>query len=96
MTRLRLGGRARADLEAIWEYTARQWDIDQAEAYLRVIDQAMVLLRENPRLGRDAGDERAGYFKFPALSHVIYYRLQSGTLDVIRILHKNMDAGQHM
>lgn len=96
MIRLRLSDRARADLDGIWEYTVRRWDVDQAEAYLRAVNQAMMLLRENPRLGRDASDVKPGYFKFPASSHVIYYKLLPGTLDVIRILHKSMDAEQHL
>lgn len=96
MIRLRLSNRARADLDGIWEYTVRRWDVDQAEAYLRVVNQAMALLRENPRLGRDVSDVKPGYFKFPVSSHVIYYKLPPGTLDVIRILHKSMDAEQHL
>jgi len=96
MMRLRLSDPARADLDGIWEYTARRWSVDQAEAYLRAINQALALLRDNPRLGRNAGGVKPGYFKFPALSHVIYYRLPSGTLDVIRVLHKSMDAEQHL
>ena len=96
MMRLRLSERARADLDGIWEHTAQRWDIDQAEAYLRAINQALTLLRENPRLGRNVGDAKPGYFKFPAVSHVIYYKLPPGTLDVIRILHKTMDAELHL
>jgi len=96
MMRLRLSDRARADLDGIWEYTAQRWGVDQAEAYLRIVNQAIALLRENPRLGRSASDVKPGYFKFVTLSHVIYYKLPPGTLDVIRILHKSMDVERHL
>ena len=96
MMRLRLSHRARADLDGIWLYTAQRWSVEQAEAYLRGIGQAVTLLCENPRLGRDASEIKPGYFKSPALSHVIYYKLPSGTLDVIRILHKSMDTEHHL
>ena len=96
MIALRLSPRARSDLDAIWHYTAKEWSIEQAEAYLRVLAQTMKLLCDNPRLGRDAGDVRRGYFKFPSGSHVIYYRLSADHLEVIRILHKRMDAERYL
>lgn len=96
MMRLRLSDRARADLDGIWKYTTQRWSVDQAEAYLLIINEAMTLLRENPRLGRDASEVKPGYFKFPAQSHVIYYKLPINTLDVVRILHKSMDAEHHL
>jgi plasmid stabilization system protein ParE len=67
----------------------------QGEIYLLGINLAMMLLRDHPRLGRNVHDVRPGYFKFPALPNVVYYRLSSDTLDTISILHKNMDAEQH-
>lgn len=94
--RLRFSYHARADLDGIWEYTVERWSVNQAEAYLRGIGQAIALLRENPRLGRDVSNIKPGYFKFPALSHVIYYKLPTGTLDVIRVLHKSMDTEHHL
>jgi toxin ParE1/3/4 len=94
--RLRLSPRARIDLDEIWNYSARAWSVEQAEAYLDALGQTLALLTANPRLGRDAGDIRPGYLKFPTASHVIYYRLSERTLDVIRILHRSMDAGRHL
>ena len=92
--KLRLSPRARSDLDEIWEFSMRAWGVEQAEAYLRSLSQTFALLAANPHLGREANDIRTGYLKFPASSHVIYYRL-SETLDVIRILHRSMDAGRH-
>lgn len=96
MIALRFAPRARVDIDGIWNYTTRKWNTDQAEAYLLAIDQAVNLLRENPRLGRKADDIAHGLFKFPVASHVIYYRLVSGTLSIVRVLHKSMDAERHL
>ena len=96
MIALRFAPRARADIDGIWNYTVQKWNVDQAEAYLRVINQALSLLRANPRLGRSAGDIGHDLFKFPAASHIIYYRLTSGTLHVVRILHKSMDVERQL
>ncbi|QIG46370.1 type II toxin-antitoxin system RelE/ParE family toxin [Nordella sp. HKS 07] len=96
MIALRFTPRARADFDGIWDYTAENWNLDQAEAYLRAINQALNLLRANPRLGRSASDIGQGLFKFPVASHIIYYRFASSTLIVVRLLHKSMDVEQHL
>jgi toxin ParE1/3/4 len=96
MISLRFAPRARADIDGIWNYTTQKWNMDQAEAYLLAIEHAVNLLRENPRLGRNASDIGEGLFKFPVASHFIYYRLTSNRLDVVRILHKSMDVERHL
>ena len=96
MNRLKLAPAARADLDAIWSYTAKNWNTDQAESYIRNLTQAMRTLAQNPALGKAIDDVRPGYLKFPTGSHVIYYRRTSTGIDVIRLLHKRMDADRHI
>ena len=52
---------ARADLDAIWTYTVDRWNIDQAETYLRSLVQMMRMLADNPGLGKNIDDVKAGY-----------------------------------
>ena len=96
MSRLRLTPAARADLDSIWDYTVSTWDMVQAEAYLQTLLHTMQTLADTPGLGRSIEDIRPGYLKFPAASHVIYYRSCDGGIDVIRILHKRMDVDRHI
>ena len=96
MRKLRIAPAAKADLDAIWTYTADHWNIEQAEAYLRSLAQTMKMLAETPGLGKNIDDVRAGYLKFPAGSHVIFFRRSESGIDVIRILHKSMDAERHV
>jgi toxin ParE1/3/4 len=96
MSALRLSPAARADLDSIWTYTAERWDLDQAEAYTRSLSNAMQLLASSPDLGRKIDDIRAGYLKFPAASHIIFYRKVAGGIEVIRILHRSMDVERHI
>jgi toxin ParE1/3/4 len=42
VTRWRLLPRARADIDGIWDYTAREYGIEQAVAYLRAIEAAVI------------------------------------------------------
>jgi len=92
MSALRLAPKARADLDAIWDHTATQGGIDQAEDYVRALGETMKLIAASPGLGRGIDDIRPGYFRFPAASHVIFYRKAAGTVEVMRILHKSMDV----
>ena len=92
MNSIRLTPQAKADLDNIWAYTAQQWNIDQAEAYMRALDATFPLLVLNPRLGRNIDDICKGYFKFPTASHILIYRLNKAQVEIVRILHKCSDV----
>jgi toxin ParE1/3/4 len=96
MSRFVLSPKARADLSAIWDYTAETWDIDQAERYVRLIAEALELVAASPLLGRSCDHIREGYRKYPAGSHVLFYRLTDDVVDVVRILHRQMDFDRHL
>ena len=89
---LRLTPKARADLDAIWEYTVRQWDVKQAESYLASLGQTMQLLLENPGLGSRIDHIKSGYKKFPAASHLLIFKSTPTAIEIVRVLHKSMDV----
>ena len=92
MNSVRLTPLAKADLNDIWEYSAKQWNIEQAEAYMRALDATFHLLVLNPRLGRNIDDIRKGYFKFSTASHILIYRVHKAQVEIVRILHKSSDV----
>ena len=96
MTGYVLSPRAQADLDGIWDYTEATWGEAQAETYLRDIAHAFKTLVDDPRRGLDCGHIRAGYRKYAVGSHVIFYRMAGGTIDVVRILHGRMDFERHL
>ena len=96
MLAIRLSPLARADLDGIWNYTTAHWGESQAQAYLLGLDASMKLLAANPGLGRAIDDIRDGYFKFPAASHILIYRVRPGAIEFIRILHKSSDVERHV
>jgi toxin ParE1/3/4 len=89
---IRLTPQAKADLDDIWEYTAKRWSSDQAEVYIRALDATFGLLVLNPRLGRSIDDIRKGYFKFPTASYILIYRVNKAQVEIVRILHKSSDV----
>ena len=87
---------ARADVEGIWDYTVRHWGEAQAERYTRDIRDACEALGDGTLSGRSAEDIRAGYRKAAVGSHVMFYRVRADVVEIVRILHRNMDVGRHI
>lgn len=96
MTNFILSLAARADLENIWNYTAKKWGEPQAERYTRDIEAVCIGLAAGNKISQSAQDIRADYRKTLTGSHVLFFKvLKDGTIDIIRILHQNMDISQY-
>ena len=97
MSRYLLSPAAQLDLEQIWDYTCRRWDVEQADEYLRELQSAIDRAVVNPRIGRVCDEIRPGYRKLAAGSHTLYYRVMpGGVIDVVRVLHQRMDVDRHL
>jgi len=93
MKKLRLFVRAEAyqDLEKIWTYTLDTWSVQQADKYYKDNILAIESLCTEPKSGKSAEHVRKGYRLFKVNSHLIFYVTTDAELDVIRILHSQMD-----
>jgi toxin ParE1/3/4 len=96
MAKYTLRPSARQDLEQIWFYTFQNWGEEQAEKYISELDERFQWLAGNPQLGKARRDIRTGIVSYPQGSHIIFYQQVEGDVDIIRILHKNMDIETHM
>lgn len=93
MPPFKLSVKAKSDLKDIARYTQNNWGREQRNIYLKQMDETFYALADSTALGIASDDIKPGYRKFPQGSHIIYYR--EGTvakIEIIRILHKNMDA----
>ena len=79
------------DLEAIWEYTVKTWSPNQADKYYHQIIHAFELLSINPQIGKSADHVRKGYRYFKINMHLIYFTTTETTINIIRILHAQID-----
>lgn len=84
-----------ADIDQIWDYTADQWGVDQADNYTDDIRYICYGLAEGNKQGRNA-DVRDGYMKYAIGKHFIFYRFQKVGIEIIRILHQSMDTKRHL
>jgi len=93
--KFKLTARARKDLLQIGRYTELKWGEDQRNHYLKQLDVAFNLIVGNPKIGKDRSHVLPGYRSFQQNAHVIYYR-ESEAIEIIRVLHKQMDVGKHI
>lgn len=92
MELFQLSREAKKDLYSIALFTEARWGKTQRNLYIKQLDEAFLLLAQNPSLGTSCDCIRNGYRKFPQGSHIIFYKPSTtATILVVRILHKNMD-----
>ena len=93
---------AKADIRRALRFTVRRFGRDQLAEYRALMLEARKSLAENPLLGHRREDlpPEARVFYIgqegrPA-SHFFLYRVaDDGTVQVLRVLHKSMDAPRH-
>lgn len=93
MPPFKLSTKAKRDLMDIARYTQNNWGREQRNIYLKQMDETFHALADSPSLGMDCDAIRPGYRKLPQGGHIIYDREGADAkIEIIRILHKNMDA----
>ncbi|WP_439469191.1 type II toxin-antitoxin system RelE/ParE family toxin [Blastomonas fulva] len=93
MRRWQLTPAARIDLAGIWNYTADNWGVAQAEQYIRQIESTLTAAAENSPLVRGLDD----VWRIRAGNHLcIFRKLPDGKIEVIRVLHERMDIDRHL
>jgi toxin ParE1/3/4 len=82
--------RAQSDLAEIWNYIA---DADEmgADAFIDTIDLKFQALRERPNMGRARDELAEGLRSFPVGRYVIFYRILSEGIEIVRVLHGARD-----
>lgn len=92
MTEYRLTPSAERDLERIWLYTAQQWGVKQANHYIDILVTTFSDLAQHPKTAPTCDHIRLGYRRRSIEQHMIYFRISTYGISIIRILHDRMDA----
>lgn len=83
---------ASSDLEDAYSYGFDKFGEHQSDAYLGRLFQAVEQLAAQPHLGRARPELSVGVRSFVVQRHVIYYREQGQSLQIIRVLHGSRDV----
>jgi toxin ParE1/3/4 len=92
MPDFRITPRARDDLKNIGRYTLKIWGKKQRDIYLRSLDKRFHWLAKHPKAGKHRPDIHEVYYCFPQSSHLVFYTLREGGIDIIGIPHQDMDT----
>jgi toxin ParE1/3/4 len=91
--RIRIAPQARADLDTIWLYVARESSSEIATRAVGSIAEKFGLFAKFPHLGRSLeSDLRPNVRAFPVNNYVIFYSVKPGEIRILRIIHASRDA----
>lgn len=79
------------DLEEIWLYTVEKWSLEQADRYYNLIFDEINYICKNLHAGKSMEHVRKGYRASKIKSHLIFYKVSVDIIEIIRILHEQMD-----
>ena len=93
---LRISKPADADLDAIWQYIARD-SLPAADRVEDTLHAAMQMLAEFPGLGHARPDVANPVYRFWTVKpYLIAYRVEADSLIVVRVLHGARDIRRHL
>ncbi len=94
----KISNEATYDLENIWLYAFETWSAEQADRYFNLIPDEIEHLSKNPNYGKDVSHIRTGYYRAKTNTHFIFYKRNDTKqeIEIIRILHEQMDIDAHL
>lgn len=93
----RISQKAVEDIEAIWIYTYKNWSLEQADRYYKLIFDEIEFITKNALSGKSMEHIRKDYRASIVKSHMIFYRIvNQDHIEIVRILHQMMDVESNL
>ena len=96
MLELKIRPEAENDLMKIFEYTAMNWGLGQADKYQDELFTGMLLITNQEQFGKEYPFAEIPYRKIHVKRHLIFYRIEDETCVIVRVLHDRMDIKNHI
>lgn len=90
-----LSPEAQSDIADILLYTMERWGEEQLERYAATFDAGLLLIQENPEIGRMRSELFPGCRSYRVREHIVYYAARDEAVVVFRVPHGRMDATRH-
>lgn len=84
------------DLDEIFDYTLTTFGLEQAVKYLSEFETLFDQLVSNPHIGKSRNEIKLGLKSFPKSSHIVFYRIFTDRLRIVRVLHASRDLPKHL
>jgi len=96
MSKYILSPNAQKSLLSIKDYSLNQFGERQTKVYLQSIQAKFESVADNPETGRRRDEIKTGYLSILIGSHVVFYRISESHIDIIDVLHQNMEPLLHL
>ena len=90
MGRIRRTPRAGRDLEEIWFFVAQD-DPVAADRWLDTLEEKLSLIADNPLMGTARPDIAPELRYYPVGNYLLLYRIVSGGIEFVRVVHGARD-----
>ncbi len=87
---------AKADLKDIYQFGLRQLGKIQSDNYLAAIKDHFLALIDQPLMGVERPELLPDTRSLPIQSHILFYRVASNQVEIIRVLHCRQDPQRHL
>jgi len=94
--KLVLSPRSLDDLKDSYKYGVLNWGEAQASDYLDTLKASFWKLTEQPKMGVEREALLPNMRSFPVEHHIVFYRLQSEHIEIVRVLHARQDPQLHI
>lgn len=94
MKEIKITPKAEADLEAIWNYSFRQFGLEKADAYIDRLASVFGVLACHD-VGTRRADLGENIYSLPVEQHMIYFVPTHSVVTVIRVLSQSQDSFRH-
>jgi len=92
MASYRVSADAKSDLRDIYRYSFKNHGEAQADKYLESLYDVFDTIGNNPEIGLlPKFDTDSQLRKFPALKHIIFYKISISEVEIRRIFHSSRD-----
>ncbi len=91
-----LSAESEQDIIDIYLYSIEHFGLSRADEYIADLYERFSAIAADPEIGKSCDDVVQGLRRMRCTSHVIYYRLRTRDVFVLRLLHARMDPGRHL
>ncbi len=83
------------DLDEIFEYTVKEFGFHQAVLYLGSMVELLETLPTHPEMGKERTEIREGLYEILHVKHIIFYRIMTDRIRIVRVLHGSRDLPKY-
>lgn len=96
MAKFKFSKKAAQDLKEIYQYGFRKYGERRTDKYIQELEEAFVLLAENPLICRERIEFVPPVRIHPHNKHLIVYVCRADGILIVRLLHGRMDIQGHL